>query len=349
MSSHLHAHSPLRIFGVSALLSILVLTLVGINMGMAALLTTVVLVIIETAFSFDNAIINAKILARMSPFWQGIFLSVGIIIAVFGMRVLFPIVLVMITAGLGHTEVINLALHHPHEYAHALEQAHPAISAFGGGFLLLLALHFFLDTERDIHWHERIERRAQKLAGPVSAPLIGLAVVGLFAAMPANAHPGTTLKAGSLGIATYMLLHAVTWLIEKRQPTAKGGKTLQLTGLAAFSTFMYLEVLDASFSFDGVLGAFAITSDVVLIAAGLGVGALWVRSLTVFMVRKGTLDAYKYLDHGAHYTVFVLALVLFISGFTELPEVVTGLLGLVFIVASIISSVRERKFQQDHT
>ena len=340
-----HSHSPFRIFGISALLSITVLALVGTNMGWSALLTALVLVIIETAFSFDNAIINAKVLKTLSPFWQGIFLSVGIIIAVFGMRVVFPVVLVMITAGLGWGDVVNLALHHPLEYAHALELAHPAISAFGGGFLLLLALHFFLDSDRDILWHERIEKQMQQLAGPISAPLIGLGVVGVFTILPINDHPMTTFVAGALGISTYMLLHSLTWLIEKYQPGEKSNtaKAVHRTGIAAFTTFIYLEFLDASFSFDGVLGAFAITGDVVLIAAGLGVGALWVRSLTVYMVRKGALDAYKYLDHGAHYTVLVLALVLFVSGFTELPEAVTGLLGLVFITASIIASVRERK------
>ncbi len=324
--------------------TVAMLSLVGVRLGFDALLIAATLVTIETAFSFDNAIINAKILTRLSHFWQNIFLSVGIIIAVFGMRVIFPVVLVMLTAGLGWSEVVNLALHHPHQYAQALEHAHPTISAYGGAFLLMLALHFFLDDSREVHWLGAVEKHLQKLAGSFSAPLIALATVVLFSVIPANHHHLTTLEAGLLGIATYLLLHGVMLLIEKRQPETPGrGKAGMLTGMAAFSTFIYLEFLDASFSFDGVIGAFAITSDVVLIAAGLGVGALWVRSLTVFMVRKGTLDDYKYLDHGAHYTVGALALILFASGFLKLPELVTGGLGLVFIGASIVSSVRERK------
>ena len=346
MSKLFHQHSPLRIFAFSIFATVAMLTIILAKLGPSALLIAAVLVVIETAFSFDNAIINAKILARLSQFWQNIFLTVGILIAVFGMRVVFPVVLVMVTAGLGWGEVVNLALHHPDKYAHALENAHPTISAFGGAFLLMLALNFFLDNTREVRWLSRLERFLQSLAGRFSVPIIALLIVGLFSILPMNEHPGTTFRAGLFGIATYLVLHGATFLMERNHkvPTAtKTSKVAKLTGMAALSTFLYLEFLDASFSFDGVIGAFAITSDVVLIAAGLGVGALWVRSLTVFMVRRGTLDEYKYLDHGAHYTVAALALILLSSAFLHLPELVTGGLGLIFIVASIIASVRERK------
>lgn len=347
MSKLLHAHSPFRIFAFSVLATLAMLVGVGIGMGPQAFVVAAVLVIIETAFSFDNAIINAKILARLSKFWQNMFLTVGILIAVFGMRVVFPIVLVMITAGLGWGEVISLALNDPDKYSHALEAAHPTISAYGGAFLLMLALHFFLDRSRNVHWLAAFEKPFQRLpAGMLGAPALALLILGFFCVIPANTHPADTFKAGALGILTYMILHGVTVLIEKKSklPKVEGpGKAAKLTGMAAFTTFLYLEFLDASFSFDGVIGAFAITSDVILIAAGLGVGALWVRSLTVFMVRRGTLEQYKYLDHGAHYTVLVLAFILLASAFVHLPEVVTGLLGLVFITTSIIASVRENK------
>ena len=122
----------------------------------------------------------------------------------------------------------------------------------------------------------------------------------------------------------------------------KNSKVKQ-AGMAAFMTFIYLQILDSSFSFDGVIGAFAITSNIVLIAIGLGIGAIWVRSFTVFMVRKGTLNEFVYLEHGAHYTVFVLAVVMLASALFQIPEVVPGLTGLGIILASIIASVRVRK------
>jgi hypothetical protein len=97
-------------------------------------------------------------------------------------------------------------------------------------------------------------------------------------------------------------------------------------------------VLDATFSFDSVLGAFAVTKDVVLIALGLGVGAFWVRSLTIFMVRRGTLANYRYIEHGAHYTIGILAIILFLSIIIKVPEIITGLTGIGIIIASIVAS-----------
>src|SRR6202044_2370603 len=108
----------------------------------------------------------------------------------------------------------------------------------------------------------------------------------------------------------------------------KGGKqVVQAVGKAAFFLFLYIEVLDASFSFDGVVGAFAITSDPILIAIGLGIGAMFIRSLTVFLVRKGTLNDYVYLEHGALWAIGALAVLLFLTMKWDVPEVVTGLIG----------------------
>ena len=108
-------------------------------------------------------------------------------------------------------------------------------------------------------------------------------------------------------------------------------------------SFLYLEVLDASFSFDGVIGAFAITQDVVIIMLGLAIGAMFVRSLTVFLVRQGTLDEYVFLEHGAHYAIGTLAAIMLISMTHEIPEVVTGLVGAALIGLSVYSSVQYRK------
>jgi hypothetical protein len=118
-------------------------------------------------------------------------------------------------------------------------------------------------------------------------------------------------------------------------------------GKAGFFLFLYLEVLDASFSFDGVIGAFAITSDPIIIALGLGfIGAMYVRSITVFLVKKGTLAEYVYLDHGAHWAIGALAALLLVSIGVHVPEVLTGLVGLAFIGAALLSSTRLRNRNQ---
>jgi hypothetical protein len=302
------------------------------------------LIAIEITFSFDNAIINAKTLVRMSPFWQKIFLSVGIIIAIFGMRVVFPVVIVMVTAGLAWHEVVDLALHHPHQYAHHLELAHPSIAAFGGAFLLTLTLYFFLDNARDVLWLHKIERPLMRLSNWWLPLVLATAVTLVAALLPFNHHPKEAVIAGICGVVTYGALKLLIDAISKIAGGDKPG-TAVYTGSAAFVSFIYLEVLDASFSFDGVIGAFAITSMVVLIAAGLGVGAVWVRSLTVYMVKRGTLAAYKYLEHGAHYTVALLAFLLLVSLWVEIPDAISGGAGIVIIALALRASIAEKRAQ----
>jgi hypothetical protein len=120
-----------------------------------------------------------------------------------------------------------------------------------------------------------------------------------------------------------------------------------VAGRAAFFLFLYLEALDASFSFDGVIGAFAITQDIFIIATGLGVGAMYIRSITVYLVRKGTLSDYVYLEHGAHWAIGALAVILLVTIKHEVPEVVTGLVGVGFIGAAFISSlIRNRGLRE---
>ena len=341
MHKHLHPNSPVRIFSFSFIATLAILAGVLFGIGPGALVVTAILAAVELTFSFDNAIINAKVLQKVSKGWQVVFLSAGIIVAIFGMRVLFPIVIVSLTAHLSWSQVLNLALHHPNEYAHHLELAHPTISAFGGAFLLMLALHFFFDDERKVHWIGSVEKRLQKLSHWSGAPLVSAGVVAIVALLPANDHVHKTLVAGALGILTYAAVQLLVHTLERGQE--KRGIVGKQVGWAAFTTLIYLEILDASFSFDGVIGAFAITSDVVLIAAGLGIGALWVRSLTVYMVRRRTLGQFIYLEHGAHYTVLALALVLLVSIVVNISDFVPGIMGVVIIGASVISSAQERR------
>ena len=337
----MHPHSPWRIFAFSSFASIAVLIAILFERGLEALTVALILIAVEIAFSFDNAIINAKVLAKMSPFWQKMFLTVGALIAIFGMRIVFPILIVAITADLSWGNVLDLALHHPSEYAHHLEEAHPSISAFGGAFLMVLALDFFADSDHRVLWITRLERKVQKhVAMHWGPPLITVLTVFFVTALPFNHDKRETFIAGLLGVLVYTVLHGLTSFMDRmhsRQGKALGA-TPQLVGFAAFVSFLYLEVLDASFSFDGVIGAFAVTNEVILIAAGLGIGALWVRSLTIFMVRRGTLGNYKYIDHGAHYTIFILACLLFTSIMYDVPEVIVGLTGITIIVASIVAS-----------
>jgi hypothetical protein len=348
--------------------------------GLTALFLVAILSILEISFSFDNAVINATILRRMSKFWQTIFLTVGVLIAVFGMRLIFPFLLVSASAGISPWSSAQLAAGSDADQEHfadLLVRAHPTIAAFGGIFLLMIFLDFIFE-ERDFVWLRWLERPLAKI-GKLDqlSVVIALAVIAVAGEFLADDKDRTrVLLAGVLGLLTYLLVNGLSDLFAvdededddeeededddvatakeaaaeaeevregKVSPGRATGQIVLATGRAAFFLFLYLEVLDASFSFDGVVGAFAITLDPFIIAIGLGVGAMYVRSLTVFLVNRGTLDNYVYLEHGAHWAIGALAVILVLTMKWHIPEVVTGLIGVAFIGASLWSSVRRNK------
>ena len=315
--------------------------------GVGTLWLYVVLVLLEITFSFDNAVVNSRILTRLSPLWQTLFLTVGIFFAVFVVRFLLPIIIVMLTTGLGGSAVIDLALNHPDDYAHELEKAGPSIEAFGGTFLLMIGVYYFVDRQKEVHWIKQIESGLSKVGRIRFIKLITMLLVAAVMYMTVDpAVRQAVLVSSLLGIALHVGLEAVSAFFEKRNHTS-GSKVKHQVGWAAFASFMYLQVLDASFSFDGVIGAFAITNSVLLIMAGLGAGALWVRSLTVYLVRTGTLAKYRYLEHGAHWAILALGLVMLAKLYhVELPEYITGSLGLIFIVTAVVSSVIEKRHER---
>ncbi len=370
----------LRIFGWSVALTVVVIAGAGILGGGQAAAIVAILAVLEISLSFDNAVINATVLGRMSAFWQKIFLTIGVLIAVFGMRLLFPIVVVALTAHLSPSEVINLALNKPSEYGDKLTAAHPAIAAFGGIFLFMIFLDFIFDEEREVQWVKAIEGPLAK-AGRLEAlsTVVALGALLLVGEAFSGDHTQQVLTAGVAGLTTYLFVGGLGNFFEASveddeeedepagadgepagsasgapvAPTAPtaggtGARTARLaTGKAAFFLFLYLEVLDASFSFDGVVGAFAITQKIFIIAAGLGIGALYIRSLTVYLVRKGTLAEYIYLEHGAHYAIGALSIILAVSIENDVPEIVTGLIGVAFIAAAFVSSlVRKRRMEE---
>jgi uncharacterized protein len=347
-----------RTFGGSFGVAVVGLVLATLYGGPTGLAVAAILAVLEVSLSFDNAVVNATVLVRMSPFWQKIFLTVGVAIAVFGMRLVFPLLIVGITAKLNPSEAIRLALEKgdPHvkgTYGYLLHEAHPAIAAFGGIFLLVLFLDFILE-EREITWLTWLERPLARIGKldqlSVVISLVALAVVA-YTITPEH-KVSTVLASGILGLVTYLVVNSLGDFFDTDEAGVEaevnGRKVMHVVGKAAFFLFLYLEVLDASFSFDGVVGAFAITSDPIIIAIGLGIGAMFIRSLTVFLVRKGTLSEYVFLEHGALWAIGALAVVLLITIKYEVPEVVTGLIGVSFIGAALISSiVRNRRAPGD--
>lgn len=314
------------------------------SMGLwTALWLTGVLAVLEVSLSFDNAVVNAGVLRDMSKFWRQLFLTVGILIAVFGMRLVFPVVIVSFSADIGAYDTMRMALDNPDAYAQVLTDAYPVISAFGGLFLLLVFLNFLFDQNKETHWLGPLESRLVRVAkfDEISV-FVALAVVFSTRWWVPEADQNRVFVAGVLGVLLYLAVDAVGALFENEE---EGEQAVQVVQRSGFASFLYLEVLDASFSFDGVIGAFAITKDVVIIMLGLAIGAMFVRSMTVYLVNRGTLNALIYLEHGAHYAIGALAAIMIMGTVAHVPEVVTGLIGVGFIAASVWSSVRHNRAQ----
>jgi hypothetical protein len=328
----------------------------GIKTMLTALAITTILAVMEVSLSFDNAVVNASVLRNWDHFWKMLFLTVGIVIAVFGMRLVFPIAIVAVTADMGMVDVVKMALNNPIEYSAKLMAHHAEIAAFGGSFLLLVFLNFFLDAEKDTHWFRWLERRLSNLANvPAMSVFLALVALLIMATNVPDASRLVVTMAGIWGIVVYIGVQVLSHLLGGEPEVDEHGNAVGRdangapTGVikAGMGGFIYLEVLDASFSFDGVIGAFAITSDVVIIMLGLAIGAMFVRSMTIYLVEKGTLDAYIFLEHGAHYAIGALAFIMIASGAgLHIPEVVTGLIGVAFIVWAVIASIQYSKRQE---
>lgn len=310
----------------------------GFASALSFLLIGAVLAVLEISLSFDNAIVNANKLKAMTPVWQQRFLTWGILIAVFGMRIVFPLLIVVIAAGIGPVDAIVLAAARPHEYARIIGGAHVPIAAFGGTFLMMVALNYFIDEGKEVDWIRTLEcnlRRCASVRG-LEVALV-LAVVMVFAAILPDRYVASFLFAAVGGLLTFLAVEVLSHVLDART------QAMAAAARGGLGAFLYLEVLDASFSFDGVIGAFALTHNLFLIAIGLGIGAMYVRSMTLMLVERQTLTQFRYLEHGAFYSILVLSVIMFAQTLWHIHELVTGLLGAVFIGLALISSIAHNR------
>lgn len=307
---------------------------IWLKIGFAALLLVVTLTILEVTLSFDNAVVNAKVLKRMSPLWQRRFLTWGILLAVFGTRFLLPIAIVSIATLASPLYITKLAFTDAEQYSHLLESVHPAITAFGGMFLLMVSLKYFFDKAKELHWITAIERHLVRW-GRIEAIEIAIALITLVSISFVTHYDQTSVViAGLIGLILFIVMEGISGSL-----SLEGGDIAN----AGLSLFIYLNVLDSAFSLDGVIGAFALTSNLLIIMTGLGIGAYFVRSMTVYFVKENTLSELAYLEHGAHWAIFGLSFAMFANLVIHVPEVFTGLIGLGFVLFAYYSSHKERK------
>ncbi|AAK86027.1 membrane protein [Agrobacterium tumefaciens] len=311
-----------------------------------------VLAVLEISLSFDNAIVNANKLKDMTPVWQHRFLTWGILIAVFGMRIVFPLLIVVVAANVGPWTALVMAATQPERYAEIMRDAHLPIAAFGGTFLMMVGLNFFFDHEKDVHWVRWIEEKAATYSSvkgiEIAFVLIVMLVFSRIIGASDNPELGpvaanTFFHSAIWGLLTFLLVEVVGGILDRSQEMLEGAAK------GGFGAFLYLEVLDASFSFDGVIGAFALTQNLFIIAIGLGIGAMYVRSMTIMLVEKGTLAEYRYLEHGAFYAILILSVIMYVQTMFHIPEVITGLGGATLIGISLWSSIRHNRQQSAGT
>ncbi|MDW4547935.1 DUF475 domain-containing protein [Defluviimonas sp. D31] len=310
--------------------------------AMSFLLIGSVLAVLEISLSFDNAIVNANKLKEMTPEWQRRFLTWGILIAVFGMRIVFPLLIVVVAAGIGPWEAVHLAAARPDEYARIIGGAHLSIAAFGGTFLMMVALNYFIDEGKEVDWIRTLEcqlRRCASIRGLEIA--LVLAVVMVFSAVMPSDDRARFLFAAIGGLLAFLGVEVLGHVLDSRQ------RALSAAAHGGLGAFLYLEVLDASFSFDGVIGAFALTQNLFLIAIGLGIGAMYVRSMTIMLVERQTLAQFRFLEHGAFYSILVLSVIMFGQTLWHIPELVTGVLGSSFIGVALVSSILYNRRQNE--
>jgi uncharacterized protein len=302
---------------------------------LSSILTILGLALFESITSVDNAIVNAETLATMQPKARRWFLTWGILIAVIGVRGVLPWLIVwVVTPGLGPLQAFTASLTGDPAALIAIRQSSPVLLLGGGVFFLFLFLYWiFLEPKAfGLPMERAIARHGAWFYALVS---VLLAVVVWFAL-----HRGPMLAFGAvIGSTAFFITHGFRRYAEEQEQRLLAGQG----HLSDIGKILYLEVIDMTFSIDGIVGAFAFTLSVPLILLGNGIGAVIVRQLTYFGVER--IKKYAYLKNGAMYSILVLGLVMIAHGFViHLPEwlspLATFLIVGYFFVKSLLAARR---------
>lgn len=320
------------IFALSWVAEFLYLGIFGVMKG-----TT--LSVMEVSLSFDNAALNAIVLFTMSKVWRRRFIIWGIPIAVFGMRFVFPALIVSVISGIDPLSTIKMAFNQPELYSQYLKQGKHMIEAFGGVFLMIIFVKW-LYGDKENYWLTYIEKPFAKI-GNLSNPA-GLTILGLIFLIGAYNKDFTIVMAGIAGFIVFEAIDSLKALLENNEVAQKLQGENANGSLSDLSKFIYLEILDASLSFDGVIGAFAISQDIILILVGLGVGAFAIRTLTIFFVEQSTAEL-SYLENGAHWAIGFLGAYMLASMFISIPDYIVSVVTMGVIALAIMSSLSKAK------
>lgn len=291
------------------------------------------LIVFEVVSSVDNAIVNAHVLQNMSERFRKIFLFWGILIAVFVVRGILPFVIIWIAApSLSLSELWDVAFSSSGEIEKYLDASKPLLLIGGGMYLFLVFLSWlFLEQKKYAFFLERFIHRQSMWFYFISSTLF---TAVLYFSLRENSFLGL---AASIGSTAFFLTDGFKKNAEEKEKELMSEKSSSMTG---WSKILYLEVLDASFSIDGVIGAFAFTLSIPLILIGNGIGAFVVRELTLKGIH--VIGRYAYLKNGAMYSIGILGLMMMLESFhIELPFWLAPVATIVLILYFLFLSHRE--------
>lgn len=270
---------------------------------LAAIITIAGLCLFETISSIDNAIINAEVLSTMAAWARRWFLVYGLFFAVFIIRGLLPwLIIWMTTPSLGPVGALTATFSNDPAVVEAIEQSAPILLMGGGVFLLFLFFHWIFLEEKHygLPGESFIASKGVWFFAVIS---ILLAVIVWFALL---VNPMMAFSA-VIGSTAFFIVHGFRQNAEEQERKMMSGT------MSDWSKIFYLEVIDATFSIDGVLGAFAFTLSVPLIIIGSGLGAIVVRQLTISNVDR--IKRYIFLKNGAMYSIFFLGAIMVLDSF----------------------------------
>ncbi|WP_347990197.1 DUF475 domain-containing protein [Methylomonas sp. AM2-LC] len=325
----------MRYFLLPNLLSFIGVCVIWWFYGWNGAIKTVLLILIEGILSVDNSVVNVTTLKTMPPKYQRAFMTWGWLIAVVGMRFIFPVGIVSATTEMNFVETIQLAFNHGEEYKDHVEGAKTVISSFGAIFMILIGIKFLL-ADKEVYWFEAIEKKFQGGGGIEAVEVLVASIISFVVWVGLDGQSARDTQIGcETGILVFLIVtNCIGSLVNA---FCKKAGLLAASGL---SGFIYLEFQDASFSFDGTIGAFAVTPLITIMLVGLGCGAGYVRAMTLYLLKEGVIDQYRYLEHGAHYAVLSLGIMMLIGIKFPVHEVVTSGVGLGIIALSVYSSIR---------
>lgn len=314
--------------------------------GPAAVFIALILALLELMVSAVDVVVSATFLARLSRFWQKMYLTVGLVVSAVGARFGIPLALVCLSAKITPAEALRQLFDNPDRYDEMLKTAQPILGMFVGVFLMSMVLEFAF-TERELYWFPAIEKALFRLGRVPGAAYIIPCVVGLAATVTVPTDLRLRVAFAVLGaVIARVSLKAVAGRLWKLgdQPRPKG----TLSGRDALRAFCALELLNTAVSIDSVASAFSLTLNVALIALGLVIGVVYGRSATVIIVRRGTFGGlldYEYLEHGKYYALAFISIFMFWSTWRAVPGFAPRSAGAVAITAAWLTSVWKARAQ----